>query len=296
MKKNIISILALVLALASLGLSAVCYMAVREEPTYYSDRLFELNRENEELHARIDTLTARLDQLQTMASLSSWSLDVAPWPDGTGADVTLTAELTQQQQGVSATLLVLLEGQPVANVPCALDGTVFTGTAELNAVDGYTYYCILTSPGGTQQLPLVGSDDPAQDIPGYLETSLSAYCNLVVSDWEEQEGGILVLTDAYAQVQLPRISQDGTIAIDTAELVLTLDGTETARLSISLVPSEVAGSFEQTITEARFSMPELDGEGILDLQLEVVLTDGRILTAYGASWYLDGAELASVVG
>lgn len=302
MKKNILSILALILALVSLGLSLVCYLAVQEEPTYYSDRLFELNRENEELRTQIGTLNTqieelhtRLDQLQTVVSLSGWTLETVPWDSSTGADITFTATPTEYMEGVSANLLVLLEGQQIANIPCGWDGTAFTATAGLDAADGYSYYCVLTSPGGTQQLPLTSPEDPVQDIPVYLASSLSAYCTLTVDSWEETEDS-LILTIAHTQAQLPRLSAEGEAAIDTAQLVFSHNGSEITRLPITLNPSEVAGSFDLTITDAELPLPEMDEDDLLELRLDVILTDGRELTAYGASWYRSGNNLFAVMG
>lgn len=295
MKKNILSILALTLALVSLGLSMVSYLAVREEPAYYSDRLFELNQENEELRARIEDLSTRLDQLQTVVSLSSWTLEAAPWEDSTGADITLTATPTEFMEGVSANLLVLLEGQQIANIPCGWDGAAFTATAGLDAADGYSYYCLLTSPGGTQQLPLTTPEDPVSDIPVYLASSLSAYCTLTVDSWEEREAS-LILTSAHTQAQLPRLSTGSEAAIDTAQLVFSHNGAEITRIPLTLNPSEVAGSFDLTITDRSLPLPEMEEDDLLELRLDVILTDGRELTAYGASWYRSGNDLFAVMG
>lgn len=293
-KKNTkaLSLLALILAVVALVLSCLSMASVPEDQTHLIDDLY---RENQELRGQVEALNARLDQLLTAVSLSAWTLDTAPWADSTGADVTLTATPSSYQPGVSATLLVLLEGEQAASVPCVWDGSAFTATAVLSAADGYSYFCILTAPAGTQQLPLAGPEAPAPEEAVYLLSSLSAYCNLVVNDWAEGEGA-LMLSDAYAQVQLPKISAAGTVEIASAELVLRLNGGEVSRDAISLTASEVAGSFELPIAGMTLAMPLLEAGDVLELSLEVVLTDGRHLNAFGISWTSDGTSLSSAVG
>lgn len=299
MKKNIISVFALVLAALSFVLSVVSFMAGRGEPAYDPDQLLALAQENEELRGRIDALETRIDALTEqpdVSGLAGWTLDVHAWADSTGADITLTATPAALQEGMTASLLVLLEGQEILRLPCQWDNSAFTASGALTAADGYGYYCLLTSPDGIiQQIALTTPEDPVQDIPVYLASSLTAYCNLLVDTWEEQEGQ-LVLTAAYAQAQLPRLSAGGEAAIESAQLVLTLNGAETARTALVLEPGEAAGSFESALKDIRLPIPELAVDDCLDLHLEVTLSDGRQLTAYGASWYRTEDGLYAVVG
>ena len=292
-KTRLISTLALICALAALALSALNLATVPEDQSHLIDNLYA---ENKRLADRVEALENQLDQLMTAVNLQSWTLDVAPWADSTGADVTLTATPSGYQAGVGATFLVMLEGDPVASIPCHWDGSAFTATASLNALDGYSYFCQLSSPNGSQQLPLTGPDAPDAGIAVYLQSSLSAYCNLVVTDWLENAGNSLVLTDAYAQVQLPQISSDGTVEIVSAEIVLRCNGTESIRIPIKLSPSEVAGSFDLTITDLQFPIPELNEGDALDLSLEVILSDGRRMSAFGITWRLENGKLTSTVG
>lgn len=290
--KSLISILALVCALAALLLSLFHMGNAPEDQSHLIDDLYQ---ENQQLQNRVEALEDKLEQLMTAVSLQSWTLDVSPWADSTGADVTLTATPSGYQSGVSATFLVKLKNEQIASVPCVWDGSVFTATASVSALDGYSYYCLISSPSGDQQLPLATPDSPDGGIPVYLQSSLSAFCNLVVNDWVENSDS-LVLTDAYAQVQLPQISAAGEVEMESAQLVLRLSGNETARVDIALNPSEVAGSFDLTISDLEIPMPELGEADDLELSLEVILTDGRRLKAFGATWYLDGGKLSSAVG
>ena len=292
-KTRVISTLALICSLAALALSALNLATVPEDQSHLIDDLYA---ENKRLADRVEALENQLDQLMTAVNLQSWSLEVSPWADSTGADVTLTATPSGYQAGVSATFLVMLQGEPVASIPCHWDGSVFTATASLNALDGYSYFCQLSSPNGSQQLPLTGPEAPDAGIAVYLQSSLSAYCNLVVNDWIENPGINLVLTDAYAQAQLPQISIANAVEISTAEIVLRLNGLESVRVPIRLNPSEVADSYDLTITDLQIPMPELEQSDVMELSLEIILSDGRHLNAIGITWTLDGGKLVSAVG
>ncbi len=292
-KKNLIATLALICSLAALMVSGLGLVVTPADQSHLIDDLYA---ENQQLQERVEALENELEQLMTAVNLQSWILKVNPWVDSTGADVILNATPTGHQAGVSATFLVMLEGRQVQAIPCIWDGSAFTATASLSAADGYSYYLLLTSPAGTQQLPLTDSSSPESAIPVYLQSSLSSYCNLVVNDWVENPGSALVLTDAYAQVQLPRVSVAGEVEIGKAEVVLRLNDTESIRLPIKLSPSEVAGSFELVITDLQIPMPELTETDVLELYLEVSLTDGRKLTAFGVTWHLENEKLTSAVG
>lgn len=295
MKKNLISVLALVCAVLSLGFGLWNRLATEKELARSEERLEALARENDDLRGSLAVVTQQLERLQTVASLDSWSLDVKPWADSSGADVTLTAVPTDYVEGISATLLVTIRGEQAVTIPCAWDGTAFTATAGLTARDGYGYYCQLNSPGGSQLLNLTTPESPVQEIPVYLASSLGSYCNLAVNDWLA-EGDSLVLTQAYAQVQLPRITPAGEVELKKAELVLKLNGSDLIRMPVTLTPSEVMGSFDVMLDNTRISIPELAEEDVLELHLEVILTDGTVLTAYGATWYPGEEGLTSVVG
>jgi hypothetical protein len=292
-KKSLIAKLALVCSLAALVLSALGLVIVPEDQSHLIDDLYA---ENQHLQERMEALETELEQLMTAVNLQSWTLNVTPWVDNTGADVVLTATPTGHQAGVSATFLVMLEGRQVQAIPCIWDGSAFTATAGVSAADGYGYYLMLTSPAGTQQLPLADPDSPESAVAVYLQSSLSSYCNLVVNDWLENPGSALVLTDAYAQVQLPRVSAVGKVEIDKAEVVLRVNDSESIRIPIKLRPSEVAGSYELVITDLQIPMPELTESDVMELFLEVSLTDGRRLSAFGVTWHLENEKLTSAVG
>lgn len=291
-KKTIkrIAVAALLLALAGIGLGA---FALLTQPEDHTLRIEELYQENTRLQEQVAQLQTQLDQFLTLSSLSDWELTAAAWADSTGADVTFTAVPTEYQPGMGATLLVMLGDRQAASVPCVWDGTVFRGTANLNAADGYSYFCLLSGPNGVQQLSLMGPESENAGIPVYLHSALSSYCNLLVSDWVEQNGSSLILNGAYAQVQLPQIQE---LTIASQELVLRLNGQISVKVPIMLMPSEVAGSYELIINDLHLPMPELDSTDNLELYLEITLSDGRHLQAFGIGWYLENGKLSASVG
>lgn len=295
MKKNLIAILALVCALLSIGLSVAALGRAGAAGEETALQISRLEQENQTLRNQLGELNSQLERLQTVVTMETWALEVTPWADNSGADVTFTAEPTDYMEGVTATFLVTVGGEQVVSIPCAWDGTAFTATAGLTAQDGYGYYCLIGSPGGSQRLSLTTPESPTQEIPVYLASSLGSYCNLAVSDWT-QEDGDLVLTQAYAQVQLPRITAAGEVELEKAELVLSLNGAALLRTPISLIPSEVAGSFDVALENTRLAIPELAEGDMLELHLVVTLSDGTVLTSYGASWYPGEEGLSSVVG
>ena len=291
-KKTIkrIAVAALLLALAGIGLGA---FALLTQPEDHTQRIEELYQENTRLQEQIAQLQTQLDQFLTLSSLSDWELTAVAWADSTGADVTFTSVPTEYQPGMGATLLVMLGDRQAASVPCVWDGTVFRGTANLNASDGYSYFCLLSGPNGVQQLSLMGPESENAGIPVYLQSALSSYCNLLVSDWVEQNGSSLILNGAYAQVQLPQIQE---LTIASQELVLRLNGQISVKVPIMLMPSEVAGSYELIINDLHLPMPELDSTDNLELYLEITLSDGRHLQAFGIGWYLENGKLSASVG
>ncbi len=291
MKKNLSALLALLLC--AMPVLSACQ---KEAPANdYEQQIAALTQENAALKEQVDVLTRQLESIQN-AVLTDWDLTAKASSDRNSAVLSFSAVPAVAPEGQTVSLVVLLNGFEAESVQCAPQDGTYYGTLTLPAADGYSYYCLLSSPNGSRQLPLTGPNTPDAGIPVYLQTSLSAYSNLVVNNWIENPGSTLVLTDAYAQVQLPQISADGAVQIVTAEVVLRLNGVESARIPIKLAPSEVAGSFDLTITDLQIPMPELEQGDVLELSLEVNLSDGRRLNAFGITWTSENGKLTSAVG
>ena len=295
-KKNILSVVALICAVASLAVSVLAFFGTRRIPEAPDDQLLALQQENAHLQEQIDELKTQLEYMALGDGLSGWTLSTTAWEDGTGADVTLTATPANYQEGMTAAFSVRLEGQEVSNIPCTLEDGIFTATTALTADDGYGYYCILVDAAGSrQQIPLTTPENPVEDIPVYLKDSLSSYCNMLVDSWLDTQD-TLTLTSAYIQVQLPRISRSTDLTVTEARLVLQKKGEEARHHDITLNPGVGRDSYELELTDTAFSLPEMVDDDYLDLWLEVTLSDGQTLSASGASWYKTSDGLFLVVG
>lgn len=301
MKKNIVTILSLVLAAVCLVSCLLVMHKSRKDLAAAAQRYEELGLTNQLLEEQIKELTAQLEAAkepqtyQAPAQLHSWTLDAVPWDDGTGADITLIASVDSWQEGLTAQFLIQLEGQEIVNSPCLWDGDAFTVTASLDAADGYGYFLVLNRPDGTQEAyALTTPNNAVQDIPVYLASSLSAYCNLIVDQWEETAEGIL-LNSAYIHVQLPRISQEIT-GLESARLVLTHNGAEVHSTSITLQAGEMEQGYELPLADILLPLPETAMDDMLELRLEVKLSSGTELSAIGISWWRTEDGLDAVVG
>ena len=296
-KHNILSILALVLAAVALVFSLTGNKPVESTPDYAA-QIEALQQHNALLQSQVDALTAQLGgSVTTSTGLAGWELSLTAWETGTGASVTLTAIPTSYNEGMTAALYVRKGNMEVVTTPCSWTGEAFTATAELTAQDGYGYYCILTdSDGQRQQFSLTTPENPVEDIPVYLASALTAYCNLTMDSWLDLDN-TLTISAAYVQAQLPRLTLDGSEAtIVKAELLLYYQGEVCASAPITLEPSQAEGAYELTVSGITMPMPQMEEDESLDLFLEITLSDGQVLSALGAGWYCTSEGLFSVVG
>lgn len=296
-KKNTLPLIALICAAVSLLLSVYgAFFAGAAPESDDNDQIQQLSEKIAALQAQVDDLTARLEMVAMGDGLKDWSLALEPTDDGLGAKVTLKAVPARYEDGMKATFLIRLEGAQIAEVPCAWENECYVATAEINAADGYGYYCVLTDrDGARQQIALTTPENPVEDMPVYLETSLNAYCNMVLDGWETKEE-TLVLSGTYIQVQLPRLSADDDLSVESVQAVLTCNGEQVHTQPLTLEDGEGERSFEGNLTDLSLPLPELKEDDQLELFVEVLLSDGRKLTSSAASWFKNGGELYSVVG
>ena len=299
MKKKFFSTALLVLMIAAL---MVFTAGCSSEDSDSAARIAQLEQENaalkaqlEELNAAMDRETERLQQLQE-GSLKDWNLDLSAWADGNGATVSFTATPDAYAEGLRAALSVRMGDLEAESTNCVWEGTAFSGSVELGAADGYGYYCILTSPDGTQEeIKLNTPDSITNETLVYLGSNLNAYANLIVEDWEATDAN-LVVKSGYIQVQMPRLTATGTASVSRAALVLKLNGEETSRMELTLPAGEGDGSYELALEETSFTMPAMEDDYQLDLYLEVALSTGNTIEVVGGSWYSNNNELLLVVG
>ncbi len=234
-----------------------------------------------------------LAHVESEGSLQAWELSAQVWSSSNGATVTLIAQPRAYEKGQGASLVVRLEGKEVENVSCNWDGNYFTASVDLEAADGYEYECVFFPAQGVGEHYTLSD---AYDSLVYMKRSLDAYCNLYISDFKDADGKFTV-TAGWASVQLPQLTTAGTtIGFQKAQLVFTLNGETIETQDIDLPKGEGEGSYESSLSNISFTMPQMDDDYQLDLSLVVTLTNGEELTANGGSWFYNNNELKMAAG
>lgn len=288
MNKKIITTMLLILMIASMLVLTVGCGAKTDEP-----------RDDKESIAP----TEQTEQTQSEFTgesgedfLRDWNLDAKAWSDGNGATVTFTAVPANYVEGQRLALSVRVGELEAESTNCNWDGTSYTGSVELSAVDGYGFYCILTDPDGIQiELVLNDPEYVTDETLVYLGSSLSAYGNMVVEDWEVS-GNMLNIKSAHIQAQMPRLTyHNAAPEVSGSDLVLKRNDQEVDRKSVALTAGEGVGSFEATVSES-FAIPDVEEDGQLDLWLEISLSTGETISVSGGSWYSSDGQLQLAVG
>lgn len=293
MKKTVSLLLVLVLCAA---VFCGCGKQEQVDTESYLQQIAALQQENEALRNQVEVLTGQLDALQS-AVLSDWSLTAKANDEGDGAIINFSAVPAGSTGDITVMLVVTINGFEADSVQCAQEGDRFYATLELPAANGYSYICLIAdAQGNPQQIPLVTPDNGVNDALVNLSTSLTAYCNLFVDNWDYSDNK-LVITSAYAQAQMPMISAAGDdVAMEKTELVFLHNGEELERKTVTLEVGEAEGNYEGAISDISFTVPKLDDEDMLDLELVVTLTSGETIVYNGCSWYINDGKLNPVMG
>lgn len=230
-------------------------------------------------------------------ALSDWSMRATTWSSPNGATIHISATPETYAEGLIAAFEVRLNGEDVAVVPCEWDGTVFTASADLNAADGYSYYVVLTAADGTtEEIAVNTASQPTVEAFVNMETALASYCSVTVEQ-STFEGSKLTLSSGKAQIQAPTITNDNeVITCAKSELVLMFNGEPLATKALTLNETETAGLFEVQLQNITFDVPEMEDDQQLDLYLNVTLSNGQVLSAFGGNWFYNNEGLLPVVG
>lgn len=291
MKKRMMKLMTLVLAFALVfGLTAC---GGEEKPVENMD---QVNQELQTLRQEIADLEARIEALEQKGGLTDWSLTAEPWSSSNGATVFLNAKPENYQAGQTAVFSVRLEGVEVANVVCAWDGSYYTASADLEAADGYSYFCTLVSPDGTREMIALNTvENTSDETLVYLQSSLHVYGNLLVETWESDDKALTIKT-GFVQVQMPRLGANAGLEMNKAELVFELNGQVLERRTIDIPAGEGQGSYEMALSNLSFEMPKMEDDYQLDLWLEVALSGEETLVVSGGSWFYNAGTLNMLVG
>ena len=262
-----------------------------------ADRIAQLEAENAALKAQVEELTAKLEASASAAGLTDWYFDAYAWGSSNGANVTFVGTPVAYAEGQSAEFSAWLEGEMVAATDCEWNGSAYVGDLDLNAADGYCYYCTITAADGTEaEVELNTPKNPTNEDLINMETALTSYCGMMVEE-SKTEGNTLTISAGYAQVQLPRIGMTSeSVAISGAQLILECAGKEIARCDLTMIPGESPDRYAAEIAGISFAVPTLEDSQQMDIRLEVSLNDGQTLKASGGSWFSTNGELYLVVG
>lgn len=294
MKKRTMRLFLVIALIAALLVSAVGCSSNNSEA---EEKIAQLEQENAELRQQVADLTEQLNSIPAETTLDSWTLTATPYEDNSGAAIELKAVPVEYIEGTTVTLAVELNGMEAESTECTWNGTAYTASIDLTAADGYSYYCILSSTDGAQDiLPLNTPSNPTDESLIYLSSSLISYANVVLDAWENTDKA-LVLKSGYVQVQTPQLSGSGeTLTLDKAALVLKLNSDEKARKDLDMPAGESEGSYELPLADVSFDMPKMKDDDQLDLWLEVTLSNGETINSNGGSWFFSDGTLNLAVG
>ena len=189
----------------------------------------------------------------------------------------------------------------VVAVACALlalilSMVVLSSLSDVNArLDALTTENLrLQEQLSNQGAPTTQPQDPYE----WEEPVVGAVSQLMVSGWEA-ENGRLVLTEGHAMVSLPVNGLIGqTPGIQSSRLVMRMDQQlqECGSAALNLVSQEDPFEFESGLNGVSMELPLLEDGQMVEVWLEVVLSDGQTLVSLPASWYMVEGILELVVG
>ncbi len=264
MKKNMLTILALVCAL-SLVLCG-CGSSTSAETTVPAT-------------TEAPVITAPLGFSQVKLTTSTWS-------SPNGATVHLNAVPEAYAEGLTVDFLVRLGEEEVANIPCIWDGTAYTADAELNAANGFSYALLVTDTTDmVQEFPLEASDALVN-----MATGLESYCNLLVDETAYADNE-LTISQGTVNIQTPQITNAGeTITVEASKLLLTFGGETVSEFSLDLAAGETV------LSGVSLGVPALENDQQVVLSLQVILSNGYVLQDEGGVFFYDEGALVSAVG
>ena len=249
-----------------------------------------------------ETAAATTAAAETAASqpltITDWTMTANTWSSPNGATINISAVPNYYEEGQKADFVVRLESEEIASMPCKWESNnTYSASVDLNAANGYCYYIVLTAPDGTSTEVAVNTpEEPTNEAFIQLEASLASYCSVTVEE-SAFENSQLTLSGGNVQVQAPVIANAGeTITCQEAVLVLRLNEEELAREALTLSETDTAGLFEAPLENVVFDIPEMENAQKIELTLNVTLTNGQELSAFGGNWSYNEEGLLPAFG
>ena len=229
--------------------------------------------------------------------LGSWELSASPWSSPNGATIHLKAVPSRFAEGDTAQFVVRLEGEDVASADCTFADGSYTASVDLNGQDGYCYYVLLAGADGTRaEVPVNTPAQITDETLVNLASSLDSYCTATV-DSSAFADGKLTLSAGSALVQLPKLTNAGeTITCTDARLTLTHNGEMLMQHTVPLTAADESSQCHLDLAGSTFSVPALEDDQQLHMNLDVTLSNGQILTSRVGTWIYSAGELLAAVG
>lgn len=230
-------------------------------------------------------------------ALTDWKLHASTWSSPNGATIHITATPNYYNESQKADFVIRLENDDVTSVPCQWDGTAYTASADLNAANGYCYYVVFTAENGAlTEFPVNTPAAPTNLAFIDLEAALESYCSMTMEE-STFENNTLTLNAGKVQVKIPTITNQGeTIICIESALQLTMNGEQLDRKVLTLTPAENEGFLEASLDNITFDIPAMENEQTVEVTLNVMLSNGHCLTAYGGNWIFNEEGLLPIVG
>lgn len=225
--------------------------------------------------------------------LSGWTMSAYAWSSNNGATVSVTAAPNYYAEGMTADLVVRVEGEDVEKVSCEWNGSDFTAEADLNAADGLCYYIVLrTAEGQELEVEINTPNNETNETLINMAHALETYCHMGVTEFA-LNGDLLTVMEGSAEVRLPHITRDGKKAqCEKAEVILSYNEEEVSRAPLTL-PEDLSSI---DLKGVGFTIPAMEDDQQLSVALEVKLTDGQILSAPGGTWFYTDGQLVLAIG
>lgn len=143
------------------------------------------------------------------------------------------------------------------------------------------------------RLQLEELDMPELEQP-HEESDYNPIAELNIYDWSVEDGSLTIR--GFARV-MALAKGDGTIGqVENCTLELRRNEVGWETRALQLLPGEASDSLELELEGEAFSLETLEDGDSLELRLELILTDGTVLTAVGGGWdYADG-QLMMIAG